>query len=80
MVPFSILASSDKTVQVKAQVPVAKKPMTLKISRTKFDEGVVAHRSGAKIQDAFPTLSDGEREYLMSGIDPETWNQWFGEE
>jgi hypothetical protein len=32
------------------------------------------------IQEAFPYLSKGDREFIMSGITPEEWNATFGEE
>ena len=35
---------------------------------------------GKLIQDAFPSLSADEREFLMTGITPEEWNSIFGEE
>lgn len=37
------------------------------------------YRQGAKIQDAFPYLSAGDREFLISGYSPEGWDQTFGE-
>lgn len=35
--------------------------------------------SGALIQDAFPNLTLDEREFIMSGITKEEWNELFGE-
>ena len=35
--------------------------------------------NGALIQDAFPNLSDNEREFILSGISGEEWNQLFQE-
>jgi hypothetical protein len=32
------------------------------------------------IQDLFPYLSAEDREFIMSGITPEEWNNLFGEE
>ena len=34
---------------------------------------------GMKVQDAFPRLSPGEREFLTSGVSPEGWGKTFGE-
>jgi hypothetical protein len=36
-------------------------------------------RSGAKIQDAMPTVSAGDREFLKSGISPDGWDELFGD-
>jgi hypothetical protein len=32
------------------------------------------------VQDAFPNLDIGQREFLISGITPQEWNETFGEE
>lgn len=42
--------------------------------------GLYAYRQGAHIQDAFPEMSAGDREFLMSGISDEGWDQTFKEE
>ena len=36
--------------------------------------------SGKLIQDVMPDLNDNQREFLMSGITPEEWDDMFGEE
>lgn len=41
-------------------------------------EELYNYRRGAYIQDAFPGLSAGDREFLISGYSPEGWNQVFG--
>jgi hypothetical protein len=41
-------------------------------------EGLFAYRQGAFIQDAFPTLSKDEREFLISGTSKEGWEEIFG--
>lgn len=38
-----------------------------------WDDGMLA-------QEAFPYLSAGEREMLVSGICPDCWNKMFGQE
>lgn len=43
-------------------------------------EQLYAYRRGKKIQDAFPTISADDREFLMSGISPEGWKQTFKNE
>ena len=32
------------------------------------------------IQDVFPNLTSSEREFLMTGVTDDEWNQMFGEE
>jgi len=41
--------------------------------------GVVAWLMGAHIQDAMPDVSDGDREFLISGISPAGWDRLFAE-
>ena len=43
-------------------------------------EGLYRYRQGAKIQDAFPDLSPGDREFLMSGYSPEAFDELFSDE
>lgn len=36
-------------------------------------------QGGAMVQDAFPNLSDEEREFILTGVTPEEWEEAFGE-
>lgn len=36
--------------------------------------------SGKRIQNALPDLSADDREFLMTGITPEEWEEAFGED
>lgn len=48
-----------------------------------FDQMQRGHReycAGALIQQAFPFLSAEEREFLMTGITPEEWDEIFPQE
>lgn len=40
-------------------------------------EQLFAYRQGAYIQEAFPDMSVGEREFLMSGFSQEGWDLTF---
>ena len=44
---------------------------TLNIEVT--DEQIQAYMDGALIQDAFPNLSAGDREFIKTGITEESW-------
>ena len=35
---------------------------------------------GVLLQDAFPNLSPAEREFIKTGITPEEWDDFFGED
>ncbi len=43
-------------------------------------EQIEAWQEGALIQDVMPHLSKAEREFLISGVTPEEWQQVFGDE
>jgi hypothetical protein len=43
-------------------------------------EGFDLWDAGAFVQDAFPTLTPGEREMLITGTHPECWDKMFAEE
>lgn len=53
--------------------------MTFDLTDEQFNKAYFAWaREGVLIQKAFPTLNAGEREFLMTGITPEEWNETFG--
>jgi hypothetical protein len=41
---------------------------------------MVAYEDGALIQDAFPYLTTGQRELMLTGINDEMWGDVFGDE
>jgi hypothetical protein len=45
------------------------------------EEQIVAYTIGVKVQDAFPHLRPYEREFILTGITPEEWDDLvsFGE-
>lgn len=48
--------------------------MDLDITQEQID----AYNSGTLLQDAFPHLSPGEREFWKTGITPKEWRATFG--
>jgi hypothetical protein len=54
--------------------------MTFAVDADVFKAAHIAWEKGAMIQDAFPFLSAGEREFLKTGITPEEWDHFIGEE
>lgn len=44
------------------------------------DEQMEAWRSGELIQKVMPHLSDDDREFIMTGITPDEWDNMMGEE
>jgi hypothetical protein len=43
------------------------------------DQQLAEWEGGKLIQDVFPHLTASEREFMMSGITPEEWNEMFKE-
>ena len=43
-------------------------------------DGFIRWRNGERIQDCLPTLSNEERESLMTGICKDCWNNMYGED
>ena len=44
------------------------------------EEQIEAYRNGALIQNAFPDLSDTDREFFLTGITRNEWIEMFSEE
>jgi hypothetical protein len=54
----------------------ARHTMELNIDPKAYD--LWARGEGPLIQDAFPNLTAGEREFLMTGVTPAEWENLFG--
>lgn len=44
------------------------------------EEQLAAYNAGALIQNAFPHLSDSDREFFKTGVTDEEWETVFGKE
>ena len=53
--------------------------MDLPVTQEQLDEYYYGDRS-LMIQDIFPNLDAGQREFLMTGITPKEWDNLFPEE
>lgn len=51
--------------------------MMLKCTFKQYSEGVRLYKAGAYMQDAFSFLSADEREFLISGLTPEQFEEAF---
>lgn len=51
--------------------------MVLPISPDTYDACVAEWEGGKMIQDAFPMLTAGEREFIKTGITPAEWDNLF---
>ena len=53
--------------------------MDIPLTKEEYYDGLAKHRSGALIQNAFPTLNADQREFILTGITPTEWAETFGE-
>lgn len=53
--------------------------LTIPLTQSEFDVCYKAYRSGKLIQNAFPMLDAGLREFIKTGITPEEWEETFRE-
>lgn len=44
------------------------------------EEQIKAWKAGAMIQDAMPNLTADEREFIMTGVTAQEWDDAFGED
>lgn len=52
--------------------------MEIPMSRQEFMEAYNAWNGGLLIQDAFPDLAAHLREFIMTGVTPDEWDELFG--
>ena len=63
---------SDTSVRVYARNELAKKMnrLVIDMSNEEFEDAFKRWERGTYIQDAFPSLTPSERDYLMTGLTP----------
>ena len=67
-------------IQVTRQSIITKKINTMELPITQEHLDTYETVGDILIQDAFPNLDKEQREFLLSGITPQEWNDTFGEE
>jgi hypothetical protein len=68
------------TIQVTRQSVITKKINTMELPITQEHLDIYETVGDILIQDAFPNLNAGQREFLLSGVTPQEWEETFGEE
>jgi hypothetical protein len=68
------------TIQVTRQSVITKKINTMELPITQEHLDIYETVGDILIQDAFPNLDAGQREFLLSGVTPQEWEETFGEE
>lgn len=54
--------------------------MEIPLTNEEFEAATLRWESGVLIQDAFPTLSIDQREFLLTGMTPEEWDEYEDDE
>ena len=67
-------------IQVTRQSVITKKINTMELPITQEHLDIYETVGDMLIQDAFPNLNVEQREFLLSGITPQEWNDTFGED
>ena len=67
-------------IQVTRQSAISRKINTMELPITQEHLDMYETVGDILIQDAFPNLNAEQREFLLSGITPQEWNDTFGEE
>lgn len=72
----------NNTITIARKSPFTGKvnQMTINLSEEEFNFRARMWQGGELIQNAFPMLSAGEREFIKTGITPQEWDAMFGED
>ncbi len=54
--------------------------MDLSITEQEYEAAMVQWKAGTSIENAFPMLNAGEREFLKTGMTPAVWDSVFGKD
>ena len=64
------------TMRIERCSPISRKVQSMDLDITYAQ--YAAWLGGMMVQDAFPNLSVGEREFILTGITPSEWDTTFG--
>jgi hypothetical protein len=69
--------NNNNSCEVLATGFMGENTMILPLSLGALQQGIEKWDAGAYVQDAFPTLNAGQREFLMTGLLPREFNKMF---
>lgn len=75
-----IRIDKNRTKVILDTVEVKDKEMIFNCNIAFITQGFDKYNEGKLIQDAFPYLSPDEREFLMTGLTPQEWEDLFKDE
>ena len=73
---LKVIAEDANALTYKIPCPLCGIHSELTVNKNELE----TYKKGALIQRAFPNLSNGQRELLLTGICPKCWNDMFKEE
>ena len=62
------------TITLTKTCPLCGKTHSMQFDRVAYNKGMKLRNAGALIQDAFPTFSADQREFILGGICDACWN------
>lgn len=68
------MTRADGKVTFAGSCIYCRRPQTIEVD----EDAAGRYQRGEFVQDCFPTLSPGDREFLISGICDTCWNEMFG--
>jgi len=71
--------NNTMTIARKSPITGTINKMTFNMSDKEFNRCARAWMGGELIQNAFPMLDAGQREFIKTGITPQEWDNMFGE-
>ena len=80
MVTLSVISSNETSCRLEAEGMFGVTEMDFPISVEVLKKGIEAWDNGAYVQDAFSTLDADHREFLMTGMLPEQFDEVCGDD
>lgn len=71
---IKITPATSTTCTLTRTCPFCGKEHSITVDQNALTEGMQKYKEGALIQNAFPTFSADEREFLTTGICPTCWD------
>lgn len=63
-----------------SQLSGIRRERNIPVDRDKFHDWIAQGNASPLIQNAFPDLSDDDREFILTGVTPEEWDDMMGDE
>ena len=64
----------DRKIKIVRRCPLCGKHHEAEFNKSELDAGLELRDRGYMIQDAFPTFTPEQREFLLTGMCPACWN------